>query len=230
MSRSEVQKKVLLDIFAAPLVLFPILGGLTLSIFSWTFDLGFAFLGFLGVLGGLGIMASRLVFGLEKLTEEAYNYIIEEKKVKRQKDLDELDAKLVTNRDSRDQQALRHLRQMYETYKEKIAAKGLDSEFGEKLESLFEGCVEQLVYSYELWESARPLKGDSKYEILDRREVVLEEVQKSVDCFEKTIEEFQLLRRDKPTELSKLREELNESLEVKKQVQKRLAKLDSSNP
>ena len=72
----DVRRKVLLDIFAAPGVLLPLAGGLTALIASWAVggNPALNFGGIAGILGGVGIMASRLILKLDRITQEAYDY------------------------------------------------------------------------------------------------------------------------------------------------------------
>jgi hypothetical protein len=62
-----VKRKIYLDLFAAPVTLVPLVGGLTALMAAWALG-GHGLLTFLGissVLAGIGMFASRLIFGLE---------------------------------------------------------------------------------------------------------------------------------------------------------------------
>ena len=80
----EVKRKVYLDIFASPFSLLPLGGGLTALLASWAVggNPTITMAGVAGVLGSIGITMSRLILGVENLTEKAYEYELQ----KQQKD------------------------------------------------------------------------------------------------------------------------------------------------
>ena len=62
----SVRKKVLLDLFASPWSVVPIAGGLSAWLLSWAVDghMALNMAGLIGVMGGIGVMATRVIFGL----------------------------------------------------------------------------------------------------------------------------------------------------------------------
>jgi hypothetical protein len=66
----EVKRKVYLDLFASPYNLIPFAAGLTSLMASWAIggDLTLTMAGIAGVLGGIGVTASRLMCLIEGLT------------------------------------------------------------------------------------------------------------------------------------------------------------------
>jgi len=235
MYQEDVRKKVFLDIFAAPSTLGPIVGGATIALISWAVDVdaSFIFGGIGAMLIGGGILANRLIFGLEGLTENAFKYLQNQKKEKFQLELDELDAQLTSNRDARDQNTLRQIRMMYENYKQQVQDGNIPSDYdlNDKLETLFHACVNQLRHSYELWKSAKSLVGDAKTSVLEERDGIIDEVIKSVEYFGKSIEEFHVINaKQSSSNLARIRKELGETLEgtrkTEERVRERLANLD----
>lgn len=225
----EIRKKVLLDIFAAPIVLAPMVLGLSILLLSWAVSSSvlFFFLGFMFVIAAIGVFLTRIVFGLENLTENAAEYIKQSKEQKFEQELDDLDELLVKDRDARDQSALRELRIVYNNYKKQIKDGNIpDTEFSEKVRELFNACVVQLRKAYAMWETARHLNGDSKKRILDQREKILEDVLHSAEEFGKMIEEFYVLHLNKDQNLLELKQNLAQSLEVAKKTEKILSGLD----
>ena len=232
MNKDEIRQKVLSDIFGAPSTLLPAVGGLSLVILSWALELGTlaTFAGILGVLAGGGILATRLIFGLEDITQQAYEYELQQKQEQRESELDQLDAKLTQDRDSRTQTTLRQLRELYASFledvKERKAASNA-SEVVETVESLFEACVKQLQHSHDLWEASKKVSGQSKDGLRDEREKVILEVVETVGSLSSTIEQFHNFQtRKNNSELARLRDELGRSLEVAKRTEERVTSLD----
>ena len=88
----EVKRKVYLDLFASPMTLLPFVGGATALLGSWAIG-GVSLLTFGGIAGmviGAGVFASRLIFGLDKLTERAYQYSQDQQQQMQLKSLQQL--------------------------------------------------------------------------------------------------------------------------------------------
>ncbi len=227
----DVRKKVLMDMFAAPSSLLPIVGGLSALILSWALEGGGATaclgLGMVGVLGGLGILATRLILGLENITNDAYQYLHAEELTKQEESLDELCNKLKKDRDPRTQNSLRELRDLYATFAEDVkAGKIIRATHAvlEIVEELFRTAVAQLERSYELWCSARKQSGASKEKTLRKREEVIREVVDAVEHLAKTIEQCRSLAAKKDRkDLSQLRQELDEAIQVARRTEERMA-------
>ncbi len=224
----EARKKVLLDLFAAPTTLLPIVGGTSLLIGSWAFGLGSvcAFIGFAGIAIGVGIWASRLTFGLEELTKKAYSYTIQEQIKKQEARLNELHIKLTKDRDSRTQRVLSTLRKLYKGFKADVQEKGLTSHSAgilAKVEELFEACINQLEYSYDLWRTSKSLPADEKSKVKDQRDAVVKEIIKTVDHLKNIIEDYHVIKGgQKKGDLARLRGELEEKLTVTKRIEEEL--------
>ena len=77
-----MKRKILLDIFASPGTVLPIAGGITALLASWAVggQSALNFAGVVGILGGFGIFASRLILGLEKITRDAYDHVMDNRK------------------------------------------------------------------------------------------------------------------------------------------------------
>ncbi len=228
----DVRKKVLLDVFASPATLLPAVGGVTALLGSWAFNLGVwpGFLGVVGILAGLGVSATKLIFGLEKITNDAYEFV-HSQKVKRQEDqLDELDLKLVTDRDPRTQTSLRQLRQLNQDFADdveqgKVARSAHD--VLKVIEELVTKCVAQLERSYQLWHTARGMSGQTKEELLAEREQVIAEVVEAVQHVEKTTGQFRTFTAKKNEgDLGRLRQELDEAIQVARRAEDRVAQWD----
>jgi hypothetical protein len=106
---NQVRNRVLREIFLAPSVVLPIVGGLSSLLLSWAAD-GVSWLtlaGLAGVLGGIGWMATRAIFKTESITAETIEKLQEQEIAAEEARLDQLDRLLTQDRDDRDQDLLR---------------------------------------------------------------------------------------------------------------------------
>lgn len=224
----DVKKKVWLDVFASPSTLLPMAAGLTALMASWAIGGSPAmnFAGIAGVLGGIGVFASRLILGLDKITQDAYDHVLESQKKKQAAELENLEARLVKDRDSRTQNCLRELRHLYERLQAKVAdGKVTPAAFDviQGVDKLFRTCVEQLEYTLELYETAKTMRGPAREHILQQREELVNEVCDTVIHLGHTVDQFHLVTtRKNRSELARLRRELDESLQVAKRTDERL--------
>ncbi len=155
----DVKRKVLLDLFASPLTLLPVVAGATALIASWAFG-GVPILtlgGIAGVLGGLGTFASRMIFGLETLTNQAYEYVLEKQQSTRLAALQQLEARLRKDQDPRTEQLLIQLLSLYHHLKQDIDSGKITVSAHEVLDgvdNMFQVCVDHLDRSFQLWQTA----------------------------------------------------------------------------
>ncbi|MBN1912544.1 MAG: hypothetical protein JW818_22680 [Pirellulales bacterium] len=233
----DVRKKVLLDLFAAPGTLLPVVGGISALILSWalkgaaaTASLG---VGLFGILTGLGVFASRVILGLEKITQEAYDYVHEQKKKAQEENLDRLDDRLKKDRDNRTQESLRELRMLYGAFSEDVESGKINRatyEVIEIVDELFTNSVAQLEHSYELWQSSRHQDGPIRDRTLAEREKVVREVLATTEHLRQTIDQFRALSAKRGRkELSQLREELDEAIRVARRADERIAAWDADS-
>ena len=230
----DVKKKVLLDLFASPWTVLPVVGGLTALMVSWAAG-GSALLntlGLVGILGGVGLLATRLIFGLERITNQAYEYLHQKQRQQQEQALDALDKKLKKDKDSRTQNSLRQLRHLYSSFQKDIDDGKLvrgAHEILDTVERLFEASVGQLRRSYELWTTARKLSGQPREDVLDERETVIQEVVDTVEHLSKTIQEFHTYASKRnDANLARLRSELDETMKVARRTEDRIASLGTN--
>jgi hypothetical protein len=223
----EVRQKVLLDLFASPLTLLPVVGGLTALLASWAMggNAPLAFAGFVGILGGIGMFATRMVFGLEQLTRRAYDYALEQRQKNQQSMLLELDRKLQKDHDPRTQTLLRQLWHLYQGLQKDIQEGKITVAAHHVLESvdqMFAVCIRHLRESYDLWKRSERISGQARQNTLTQREELIHEVQQSVEHLEQTLDKLRTVatRRNK-SELARLRAELDETIEVARRTEKR---------
>ena len=228
----EVKRKVYLDLFASPYSLLPFAGGLTSLMAGWAVggEQTLMIAGVAGVLAGIGVTASRLIWGIEGLTEKAYEYQVDKQQKDQEQRLDELDDKLTKDRDPRTQTCLRELRLLYGNLKEaadKGKISGASYEVIDGVGRVFDECVKQLEHSHSLWETARKMQGPARNDMMQQRgELIQDVVMTVVDVGQMVESHFKETSKKNQSELGKVRRELNESMEAARRAEARTAELD----
>ncbi|MCA9187812.1 MAG: hypothetical protein R3E01_21420 [Pirellulaceae bacterium] len=223
----SVKRKVYLDLFASPSTLLPMVGGLTALLASWAVggNAVFNFAGVAGILGGAGMFATRLIFGLENLTQRAYDYVLQKQQQQKDSALEELAKRLLTDQDPRTEVCLTQLRHLYDTLAKdiregKITLAAHDVMDG--VDRMFHLCVEHLQRSYELYALSQQQQGISRQTTMRQREELIGEVIQSVQYLENVVQQLNSVasRRSK-SELSQLRAELDETISVARRAEER---------
>ncbi len=227
----DVKRKVYLDLFATPGTLLPVAGGLTAWIASWALggDATLNFAGLAGVLTGIGIMSTRLILGLEQITQRAYDHVLTRQQQEREERLEQLHQRLLPDGDPRDETCLQELRHLYTRVKERSQAETMNAAAFSVLDGvdqMFDACVRQLEHSAELWETARSMKGPARANLLQQREQMIHEVCETVVHLGRTVERYHELTSHKNrSELARLRKELDQSLQLARAVEQRTEQL-----
>lgn len=233
MNSDDIKRKVIIDLIVSPLSAGPFTAGASLMMISWAFGFGafWSFVGFVGMIAGLGAVANNFLFNLDKVNKKAVEALIKQKQQALENELDELDALLVEAKGvqpDRDQTHLRDLRALYADYLQDTKD-GKISEFtpvetASQIKNLFDTCVSSLRKSSDLWIKAVASKGKRKQEILAEREEVIEDVGQGVEQLAQAIEVIRSLGH-KPTKtaLDKMRQQLNDSLEIAKRTKERMS-------
>ena len=226
----NIGKKVLLDTIVEPITAIPFVLGASGLILGWGMGAGVTvcFLGALGMLVGVGIAITKLVFGLETAANKALQDLHAQSEKEQTQQLDELDARLVKDRDPRTQKALRQLRALYESFQANVNEGKIQNrshfEIVQKVDELFHACVSQLQYTYDIWESCRDMSGQARKEAKVKRIQAVEEVIVSIEVLSTTIDGFNTVTTSqKKQDLRRLRKELAESLHVAKTTEERIA-------
>ena len=225
----DVRRKVLLDLFASPATLLPTVGGLSALILSWAIEgpASLSMLGLAGILGGMGWFATRLILGLEEITSSAYEFVHAQQREKQEEALDSLDNRLRRDRDPRTQESLRQLRELFGKFADDVEAGKINRrthEILEIVEELFRTSVSQLEVSYQLWQTSRGLSGEAKQKMLAQRDEVVAEVVDTAGHLSTTIEQFFAFTQKKNKDnLGRLREELDEAIQVARRTEQRMA-------
>ncbi len=227
------QKKAIRDVSSAPETSVPVVLGVFALLAGLLFGAGpFMLLaGLLALAAGVGFFVRKMIVGFSKLTQTAYDNFFETQQARQDRALRELDRQLQRDHDPRTHNLLRQMWQLYKTLEEDVKSGKISygaHEVLEKVDHMFQVCVEHLRLSYQLWEMGRRMDGSAGRQKLQQREELIQEVHASVDHLEKVVEQLQERTVDrKSSELRKLRAELDETLRVAKAVEERTADLDA---
>ncbi|MEN1680528.1 MAG: hypothetical protein AAGJ46_13130 [Planctomycetota bacterium] len=227
----DVKKKVLLDLFVSPWTVVPVVGGLSAWLISWGVD-GSTLLnvaGLAGVLTGLGIQASRLVFGVEKLTERAQGYVLEKEREEQEQMLNELATRLRHDDEPRTEECLRRLRKLRAFFESEPPAGHATAAIKAKVDKLFEAAVRQLQKSIEMWEKSRKLPSGTRASLLEKRKEAVDEVVRTVNHLTRTVEQYHTFQvEDTDSELAKLRDELDATINVARRADQVIDEIGAS--
>ena len=223
----SLKKKVLLDLFVSPWTVVPIVGGLSAFLVSWGLDgvTALNIAGLCGLLVGSGIQATRLIFGIEQLTENAQQYLREQEEAEETARLDALSRKLLRDGDARTQKCLKTLRVLHADFRRQAEADGSPTTLAvrAKVDELTEASVAQLERAYDLWEKARKLPKSTARPLLERRKEAVDEVVHTIEHLVETIAAYHDSRTKRDAEgLARLRGELDQTLEMARRAEARI--------
>lgn len=153
----------------------------------------------------------------------------------RKRMLDELELKLIADGDARTEQCLRDLRALAKAFREGHTwsnALNVSSAFDilAGVEQLFNRCVASLERTLALGATAQDLTTpEAREPVLAQREEIIEDVGKSIQQLARILAGIQHIGTGDvqgDSDLNRIREELEQSLEVARMVQKRMRSLD----
>ncbi len=233
LDENKLRKKVLFGLLSSPITLVPLLSGATLLAGALAFSKNAGMMLFGGVvciLAAAGTFVSRLLLGSERRTQNAAEELRQEAAADQERRLDDLDRRLSVDRDPRTESTLRDLRAFEKAFRggggwmaKLNATSAFDIVTG--VQDLFEGCVKSLETSLELYDTVRSLRTPSaKKPILERRDEIVRDVQKSTEQLSRILVGIQALGSgdDSETGLTRIRTELDESMAVAKKVEEKM--------
>jgi len=237
-NKSKFRKKYFLKLMSKPLCLFPFLVGATDLLVLWALSIPSGigvFTGIAGILGAVGYFLTSLVTGNRVLTKTVIESIQQEALQEREKSLDELDARLTADGDSRTERNLRDLRTLATAFEDGGAWSGalntpatIDILSG--VDQLFKQCVFSLEKTLDLRYTASQIQSASaRKPILVKREKIIRDVAESIQKLGKVLASIKLLGMDEvsqESELAVIRRDLDQSLETAKKVKKRMVSLE----
>jgi hypothetical protein len=229
-----VKRKVISELFFAPSVLLPIVGGISAGMLSWAMG-GNAWLtigAIAGVLGGLGWMMTRIIFKVEAITEAAMRFEQEQAIKAENEQLDRLMQKLGSDRDERTQDYLILLRSLRDDFQNHTSQPGVQfrsARVREQVSAIFNAAVEQLGNSYKLWELSENLGGEPRRKVLVNREQILKEVSATIDRLQVAVTQIkEMIRQDEKTDLASMREELEATMRIARRTEEKMREIENS--
>jgi hypothetical protein len=237
--QAVLRRKVLLKLLATPVALVPTLAGASALAVSWAANLPewATFGGGVAVLLGLGAYVTRAIFGIDDATRESIDELKRDERAAWEARLDDLDARLLTDRDPRTEVLLRRLRELAREVEDKGLGEGVHRrtriEITMQVAELFEECVHALEKSLDLWERAQRVEDTkARAAVYDAREAEINEVAECVKVLERLVgvelATVGASRRD--GNLARIREELRQSLDVARRVEERMKSLEGGMP
>ena len=223
---NDIKKKAIIDLLLAPISFIPIMGGLSTLIIAWAIGsvLGMT-MALCSAVVGSAIFVNRLVFGLEDITKNAYEQLLKQKKLQRNKFLDELDKALRDDRDARPEQCLRELRVLHELLvKEAEGDIVCGSEILTNFESMFEVCIKKIEKTDQLWRSAKGLHNTAKKKFLEERENLVKELMETTEHLSSVVKQTKDIKEIKEdSDLAQMTKELERSLHVARKTEEQMA-------
>ena len=234
-SVDPVKRKVISELFFAPSVVLPIVGGLSAGLLSWASG-GSAYLtggAMMGLLGGVGWMLTRMIFKVEDITEKAMQAELQKRVDEEARELDDLALQLRTDRDHRTQDYLTLLRSLRDQFEESANESGAlmrSARIREQVGQIFEAAVEQLRHSYRLWELSENLVGTARETVLTNREHALAEIEVTIERLRGTVDQFRgILKKQAGADLASMREELEATIRIAKRTEERMRQIENAS-
>ena len=227
-----VQKKVLGDIFFAPSVTFPILGGLACLGTSWiTGGVGFLTVaGTVAVVGGLIWMVGRTFLQLDKITARASKALQDQIRQQEDDRIESLLRNLRTDRDFRTKDyvtILRESRAEFEKLADQPSVQARSLPLVGQVRQLFWAAISELEQSYKLFELSDRLVGEQRSELIAKREELLKTVSASSEKLKSAVEQFRrLYNKDNDADIDALRADLDLSIKIAARTEARMKELE----
>ncbi len=238
MDKKKLWGKLLKKLFLSVPVI--TLGGLTVIslIASWAFEFRLLLLNILPLVFGvltIGTVLQMFLLSGEEMAREALNELKGEVADAHEQRLDVFYKKLSKDGDPRTHKALNDTRELARAIK---SALGEDSKLDaqsrlqmhDRVDRLFADCVDRLENSLSLIESARNISDHSiQRKILETREKIIDEIATMISYLGKILQRIQTLNVGEPpdhAEFVQIMSDLDEGIEIAKQVDERMKKLE----
>lgn len=226
------RQKFLLRLATSPITLVPAVGGLTAMLASWGLDLpgAVAFAGLASVLVAAGTFLTRIVTQDEANAKAALEEVEQEMEREREAALDDLERRLSSDNDPRDESLLRDLRALATALRSRDLWPAAFSthttvDIMSGVEQLFALCVSSLERELRLLQIAAKMTTDAaRAPILARREQILADIGRSIEQLSRILTHLQGMHSEgsDSAELQRIQQELDQSLEIAARVEERM--------
>jgi hypothetical protein len=235
MDNSRLYRRVFSKLLWSPWTVTPAaLGGGALTFGAATGNWWWMFLGFSGFLTACGTLATNWILRGDSIARQAVEELQNETLKQREAKLNDLDRRLRKDKDPTDERIFQQLREYYQAFKDAVQGASLTDrrisfEVTSKVEDLFRACVNSLERSLELKQAAAQMATQQGRRATQaQREQLLEEVAQSVQHMAAIVDDIHALRLEQNTQnLARLRQELDESIDVARRVEDRMRSLEA---
>lgn len=229
----DLRKRIMNELFVAPSVVLPMVGGATAWLLSWAAG-GIGWLnaaGLVGVLAGIGWFATRFIFQIDAITEKALRDQVADQIRQEEAKLDDLAGRLRADRDARTEDCLKLLRTNRAEIERVAQTPGVQlrsMEIVKQARQLFWAATDQLEQSLKLYHLSEQLQGPARRESLEQREHFLKEAFESADHLQAAVETFRrFVDKNQERDMDTLQKELADSIEAAKRSDERMKDLES---
>jgi hypothetical protein len=230
----DLRKRIMNELFVAPSVVLPIVGGATAWLMSWAVG-GIDWLnaaGLVGVLAGIGWFATRFIFQLDSITEKAMRDQVMEQIRQEERKLDDLAMRLRADRDPRTEDYLLLLRTNRAEIERVAQTPGIQirsMEIVRQARQLFWAAIDQLEQSLKMFDLAQQVSGPARREALEQRERFLNEAHESAEHLREAVATFRVfVDKNQERDMDALQRDLAASIEAAKRSEERMKELESS--
>lgn len=237
MNEGQIRRKVFLRLLGHPVVIAPFVLGVTGCTAVWALSLATGlgwFAACAGVLGSAGAYLTRLILDDGRTARTVIEEAERSAQQATQTALDQLDRRLVTSDDDpRPETALRDLRALVRAFDEFAENTGAVNapavvEVRSRVRQLFDYSVRSLEQTQQLGDTAKILHlPEARKPLLEQRERIIADVQAGIKQLGDTLATLQRLGTGDSSnrELARLRDELDQSLEIASRVETRMNSL-----
>jgi hypothetical protein len=237
MNEDQIRRRVFLRLLGHPGVIAPFLLGITACTAAWALDWPSALAWFAlgaGVAGTFGAYLTRLIFDNGRTAQAVITDLQQREQRTLQASLDELDRRLVSSdNDPRPEAALRDLRALvfaFDEFAEKTDSLHAPAvlDVRSRVRQIFDSSVRSLEQTLQLGDTAKILHlPEARQPLLAQRESIIADIQAGIRQLGDTLAALQRLGSGAQSsrELARLREELDQSLQIAGRVEERLNSL-----
>lgn len=217
--------KILIQLLVTPTTCATTFGGLSVAFVGWAVDFRLGVLaGLASFLIGIGVAGSRAILNWESILDKRAQAERLASWEQRKKGLDNLNMRLGRNKDQESQALYEELRGLYDAFNENIdstVANVLRDGIVQKVELLFDGCIQYIEQALQLKKTAAKVRTGSEPLIAQRKEL-LNEVQAAIVKMAAAVNQTQ----GSPTghdngELDRLRDSLDTQLVAQQRIAQR---------